>query len=202
MYHAKIEKDEFISIKNDDGEELKVPLAILLFMEKCPHTLFSDLASIVSPSQELEIGVNVYGKIEKAKITEATRRIFYVEDDDKEDVLPELKDGDKVTLTGVVTRANESAQSIGFLHLDHVITCKPETGKCLADFKNALISQNHKYLYVPQMKLTGIVERITPSGENKDRVRIFFSNLEPEDAPEESEPYTPYLLPKEELPEE
>ena len=199
--HAKIEKDEFISIRNADGEELKVPLAILLFMEKCPANLFSDLASIVSPTQELEIGVNIDGQIETAKITEATRRIFYVEDDDKEEILPELIDGDEVTLTGVVTRANESAQSIGFAFNDHIITCKPETGKSLADFKHALISQNHKHLYVPQMKLTGVVERRTPSGEDKDRVRIFFSKLEPEDAPEEQESHTPDLLPSEEISE-
>ena len=159
--NVKITKVGCALIKNDDDEELEVPIAILSTIEKCPRDLFSKVASIVSSNQELEIGLNVGGKIETVKITEETRRIFYIEEEDRDEILPELKDGDEVTLTGVVIRANESTQSLGFGYKDHIITCKPREGKHLADFKHALISQNSKHLYVPKMKLTGVVERKT-----------------------------------------
>lgn len=191
--HAKLKDAKIVAITNDDGEVLEVPLEILMLMEKCPKNLFSKLASIVSASQELEIGVNNAGNIETVRITETTRRFFYVEDE-KEKILPELIDGEEVTLTGVVTRANESSQSIGFQYNGHILTCKPQTGKTLADFKNLLISQNHKYLYVPFMDLTGVVERKNPKGEEKERIRIFFSQLEPNDVPDENEPETPDLF--------
>lgn len=191
--HAKLKDAKIVAITNDDGEVLEVPLEILMLMEKCPKNLFSKLASIVSASQELEIGVNNAGNIETVRITETTRRFFYV-GDEKEKILPELIDGEEVTLTGVVTRANESSQSIGFQYNGHILTCKPQTGKTLADFKNLLISQNHKYLYVPFMDLTGIVERKNPKGEEKERIRIFFSQLEPNDVPDENEPKTPDLF--------
>lgn len=182
---AKI-KDDNVIITNADGEEISVPLRIINLLEKCPSNLFSKLASIVSSKQKLEVGVRVQERTETTVISEVNRSYFYVkEDNDEQVLLPELVDGKEVTLTGVVTRANESAQSIGFLYQGHVITCKPEKGKSLADFKNLLISQNHKYLYVPTMNLTGIVERKTPHGEDKERIRIFFSDLEPDDVPEE-----------------
>lgn len=184
--HAKIGENESVKIKNDDGAELTVPLEILKLLDKCPQNLFSDLVSIVSPEQELEIGVKVNDQLETVRISFAERSYFYVEEE-KEAILPDLIDGETVTLTGMVTRANESAQSIGFLYQEHVITCKPETGKTLADFKDVLISQNKKHLYVPLMNLTGVVERRTPQGEDKDRIRIFFSQLEPNDVPEEDD---------------
>lgn len=186
--HVKIDNDnpEFVKIINDDGREMPVPLEILKLLDKFPQNLFSDLVSIVSPEQELEIGVKVNDQLETVRISFAERSYFYVEEE-KEAILPDLIDGETVTLTGMVTRANESAQSIGFLYQEHVITCKPETGKTLADFKDVLISQNKKHLYVPLMNLTGVVERRTPQGEDKDRIRIFFSQLEPNDVPEEDD---------------
>lgn len=184
---AKI-KDDYVIITNNEGEELSVPLRIIKLLEKCPSNLFSKLASIVSSKQNLEIGVRVQERTETTTISETNRCYFYVnEEDDEQVLLPELVDGKEVTLTGVVTRANESAQSIGFQYQGHVITCKPEKGKSLANFKNLLISQNHKYLYVPTMNLTGVVERKTPHGEDKERIRIFFSKLEPDDIPEEND---------------
>lgn len=184
--HAKFtDSDQFVIITNDEGEQLKVPIAVLFLMEKCPTALFGKLASLVSPSQELEIGVKNGNQVETAKITEATRRIFFADDDDEENILPELVDGETVTLTGVVTRTNESENSLGFAYNDHVLTCKPLSDRTLADFKTALISQNHKHLYVPQVVMTGVVERKNQAGQHKDRVRIFFSNLDAEDAPED-----------------
>ena len=192
--HVKIDTDEVVKITNDDGGELLVPLSVFILLDKCPQNLFSDLVSIVSRDQELEIGVKVNDKIEAVRISFAERGYFYVEDEEDETILPDLIDGETVTLTGMVTRANESAQSIGFLYQEHVITCKPENGKKLADFKNVLISQNRKHLYVPLMNLTGVVERRTPQGEDKDRIRIFFSKLEPNDIPEDDDMETPDLF--------
>ena len=192
--HTKLAEDALMTIINDDGEEQSFSLEVLKIVDKCPQNLFSDLVSIVSRDQELEIGVKVNDKIEAVRISFAERGYFYVEDEEDETILPDLIDGETVTLTGMVTRANESAQSIGFLYQEHVITCKPENGKKLADFKNVLISQNRKHLYVPLMKLTGVVERRTPQGEDKDRIRIFFSKLEPNDIPEDDDMETPDLF--------
>ena len=187
--HAKLtDSDLFVVITNDEGEQLKVPVAVLSLLDKCPTTLFGKLASLVSPSQELEIGVKNGNQVETAKITEATRRIFFTGDEDEENILPELVDGETVTLSGVVTRTNESENSLGFAYNDHVLTCKPLADKALADFKTALISQNHKHLYVPQVVMTGVVERKNQAGQHKDRVRIFFSKLDAEDAPEDENP--------------
>ncbi len=192
--HVKIGADESVKITNDEGGELLVPLEVLKLLDKCPQNLFSNLACIVTQEQELEIGVKVNDQLEAVKISFAERSYFYVEEEEEEAILPDLIDGETVTLTGMVTRANETAQSIGFSYQGHVITCKPENGKRLADFKNLLISQNHKYLYVPLMDLTGVVERKTPKGEDKDRIRIFFSKLEPNDVPDEDGPEEPDLF--------
>ena len=53
--HAKVAEDAPITIINDDGEEMSFPVDTLKILEKCPPTLFSALASIVSPEDRKSV---------------------------------------------------------------------------------------------------------------------------------------------------
>ena len=178
--HPIFKKEGLIAVKNDDGEELLIPYEILSLVEKCSPALFKHLAIIVSPSQALEIGFSIDGKLETVTISEHNRSLFCPEEKMEDTSLPELRDGEVVTLLGVVTKANETAQTIGFSYKNRVITCKPEAGKELADFKESLISSNQKHFYAPKIRMTGVVDR-KKACNDKDQIHITFSSLEAED---------------------
>ena len=181
-----------VIIINSLGERLILPVEFIDIYKECPEWLFSQLASVVNERQSLEIGfIDDNNKKKSTKITCKEKAYFYREkDSDKEIVLPELKHGDYVKLEGLITRCNETENSIGFRYNDTVLTCKPSQGKII-DYKNNIISNAQDHIY-PPVEIVGQVEREDVNGNLKrKRPRIIFDDIY---TLETNENYTPDLF--------
>lgn len=77
---------------------------------------------------------------------------FYASGEEK--ILPELKNGDKVTLIGPITRINKKTNDLGFEYKGHTLSISPmDEEESAAKF--------HEYLDMDEVELTGIVDRNT-----------------------------------------
>ena len=168
-----------IKIPNGKGEMLNTPKKYLDLYSKCPKELFSKNASIIETERSLEIGVFEEGEDEKVSITEKEKIIFYIEnnnDEDGEIVLPELKHGQAVELEGIITRATENANTIGFQYGDHVIICMPQSGS-IAQYKARIVSKAEGHVF-SKAKITGTVDRTDKFGGFKEkRPTIVFTEI-------------------------
>jgi hypothetical protein len=153
-----------VGIKNEKGEILYLPIEYLEFYTNCPDSLFSKISEIIEPERELEIGL--HGQTEKALISYDNKDIFYTKNEEDEDiVLPELKHGDYVEIEGHITRGNENTNTLGFLYLEHILTCKPREGS-ITKYKTNLFSN---------VLIKGFVNRLDKDGffkEKKPRIEI------------------------------
>jgi len=167
---SKFEKVKFrnenreVGIQNEEGEILYLPIEYLEFYTNCPDSLFSKISEIIEPEREIEIGL--HGQNEKALISYDNKGIFYSKKEEDEDiVLPELKHGDYVEIEGHITRGNENTNTLGFLYLDHILTCKPREGS-ITKYKTNLFSN---------VLIKGFVNRLDKDGlfkEKKPRIEI------------------------------
>lgn len=167
---SKFEKVKFrnenreVGIQNEEGEILYMPIEYLEFYTNCPDSLFSKISEIIEPEREIEIGL--HGQTEKALISYDNKGIFYSKKEEDEDiVLPELKHGDYVEIEGHITRGNENTNTLGFLYLDHILTCKPREGS-ITKYKTNLFSN---------VLIKGFVNRLDKDGlfkEKKPRIEI------------------------------
>jgi hypothetical protein len=153
-----------VGILNENGETLFIPIEYLDFYTNCPDSLFSKISEIIEPERELEIGLS--DKEETASIKYSDKEIFFVKkEDDDEIVLPELKHGDYVELTGHITRGNENSNTLGFLYNNHILTSKLREGSIIR-FKSNLFSN---------VLIKGYIDRLDKNGffkEKKPRVEI------------------------------
>ena len=166
---------EEIGIPNDAGELLFVPKEFFDLYDKTPANLLSRLARLVVEERTLVIGVRANGGDETVELSYAHRRIFC---EDEEDVLfPDLEHGMSVTLEGLVTRGNESANTIGFRYNEHILTCYPKSGSIV----------EHKPALFLKCRISGVITRQNHFGEPiEPRPKIIFTALEPlEDLPSE-----------------
>ena len=92
-------------------------------------------------------------------------KISSKKEEDEDIVLPELKHGDYVEIEGHITRGNENTNTLGFLYLDHILTCKPREGS-ITKYKTNLFSN---------VLIKGFVNRLDKDGlfkEKKPRIEI------------------------------
>lgn len=73
-------------------------------------------------------------------------------DNEKEPILPELKDGDFVDLLGEITRINKTTNDLGFRHKGRIISVTPSVNE-----EN--IANFHGYLTLNEVRLKGTVVR-------------------------------------------
>lgn len=153
-----------VGILNESGEILYIPTEFLEFYTNCPDSLFAKISEIIEPERELEIGLSE--KEETVPINYLDKDIFFIKkEEDDEIVLPELKHGDYVELSGHITRGNENSNTLGFLYMDHILTCKPREGSIIR-FKTNLFSN---------VLIKGFVDRLDKDGffkEKKPRIEI------------------------------
>lgn len=190
MLKRKLDKVKFgasgqeILVPDDKGNLLPVPKKYFDLYTECPPKLFSKNAKIIEKDRILEIGIYDKQKEDKVKISLTEKEIFYSDSDTEEVLFPELVDGQRVELEGIITRGNEKTNTVGFEYQEHILTCVPKEGN-IASFKHKIISPQENHFF-PKVKMIGIVERISVKEEFKeDRPRIIFSEiilLEKEDA--------------------
>lgn len=179
--NAKIEnnQDEVqIKIPNANNEYLTIPKKYFDLFKDCPEKLFAKNARIVEKERTLEIGIYEKGKKEGITITEKEKRIFYSEEDENQILFPHLKHGQSVELEGGITRGNEKTNTIGFEYMDHILTCRPQTGD-IASFKEKIISQEADHFF-PKVKIFGVIDRTDKDGDFKEkRPQIIFTDIIP-----------------------
>lgn len=159
---------ERIGIPNEQGEHLFVRKSALDLFVGCPPGLFTDIAAVIQHDRELEIGVALDGQATSIRIQESERHIFYIPDSENEPLFPDLKHGQGVELEGVVTRGNETSNSIGFQYQGHILACYPQAGS-IVRFKSALFLK---------CRIRGVINRADDlGGITNPRPKIFFESL-------------------------
>lgn len=177
---AFTDESKWVVIKNKEGGILRFPLECLEFVQHCPKNALDELVTPVNKKRRLRIAYKKDGQWHDECINDDERRLF-VEEPSEENELPELVDGQVAVVEGLIVRANEKDQSIGLQYHDHVVTCKPGKGLTLASFKAAIISGSSGRLYQTNVRITGLVERVTVDGRYKTKPRIFINEMEPVD---------------------
>jgi hypothetical protein len=94
-----------------------------------------------------------------------------IEDEPQAPILPELQNGQYVTLSGYVSRGNQNTGTIGFQYNGHTVTCEPKNGM-VSDYIGA---------HYKNCEITGYVIR-TPREEvelgKRDRPKLIFDKIE------------------------
>jgi hypothetical protein len=158
-------------LTNQEGQVLSTTLDEIKLFQECPDKLLLQLASVVTDYRTLSIGYRRNDQTNEVVIDRESKEVFCPEDEIQEPILPELKDGDYVSLEGFVTRGNQVTNTLGFRYEGHVLTCEPVdaliTGYIQAHYKNCL--------------LKGRVARTSKAEVfygKRDRPKIFFDSLE------------------------
>lgn len=157
-----------IGIPNNEGKYLYVPKWFLDMFEKMPIHLLRGIASLVSPEIRLEVVVRD-GKKDVAESLEVSHKSVFCPDE-AEVPFPELVDGMRITLEGLVTRGNGNTNTVGFQYNGHILTCYPKEGDVVR-FKPAIFVKS---------KMTGIVKREGGTVDGKAlKPKIVFDQLVP-----------------------
>jgi hypothetical protein len=160
-----------IGIPNEKGEYLFVPKIFLDYYEQIPSNILRKLASIVTKDIKLDVVVHQDNKDEIESLELSHKNIFCP--DVVELLFPELKHGETVKLSGLVTRGNENTNSVGFQYKGHILTCYPKDGSVVR-FKPAL------YL---KSEIIGTVTRENEFGEfTENKPKIIFTDLTPSES--------------------
>jgi len=177
----KIEKfiqqeDGKILIRNERGESLEVTKEELDTYIKSPNEVISKIAGVVSPDRILKVGARKNGMMQEESISAENRSLFVTEETQDDELFPDLKDGEIVTLEGRVTRENEGPNSIGLEYGGHILTCRPEQGSV----------KRYKQCLFLRCRITGVVKR--GEGFESKKPQIHFSVLVPlEEDPEDTQ---------------
>ena len=156
-----------IGIRNNVGEYLYVPKYILDMYVTSNPNLLEKLAENILKNKDLKIGTISKNERDEVTISQSKKFIFCKVDTDEE-LFPELKHGDIVTLEGEVTRQNKTTNNMGFKYLNHILTAYP---------KNGNIVQYMPLLFL-NCKLYGIVSRADDKGNiTLIKPKLIFSSL-------------------------
>lgn len=155
---------------NNEGNVLSTTLDEIQVYLECPQKLFRSLASVVTDHRTVTIGYMSQGTVIQSIIDRDTKEIFAPDEDQHEPILPELQDGQYVTLRGYVSRGNQITNTIGFKYKDHVITCEP-TEKLITGYINA---------HYKMCDISGVITRTSKlevEHGKTDRPKIKFDRL-------------------------
>lgn len=171
-----LDKNRIVSIPNKEGRKLDVTSEELKSYLSCPPQLLSKMTSIVERERVLKVGRIENGTAHEVEITEFERDIFYNEPELIQEILPELKDGQIVTISGMITRGNRKTNGIGIEYKDHILNCRPESGT---------VVQYKQYLFT-RCELRGVVDRQTNGMDKKPQIIILQINSLEQESNQES----------------
>lgn len=137
-------------VHTEDGDQISIPAEYLQWYSSIPHTTLRKLSAPVSAERVMIVGARQEdGSVDTVSFTETDRRNLVNDDgeDDSEFLFPELEHAMEVALEGIVTRGNQSTNSMGLQYRGHILNCTPETGS-VKRFKPALFEQCRVYATV------------------------------------------------------
>jgi len=166
-----------IGIPNEAGDFLFVPYEYFQMCERMPSGLLVRIATVVAEERTLEVAVYSDEGDRIESVGFADRSIFCPQDDDL--LFPELVHGMNFDDEGLVTRGNESTNSLGFQYKGHILHCYPSDGS-IVRFKSSL--------FLPS-RMVGTVTREDKFGEpTEKRPKIVFDSVTPIPGAESAEP--------------
>lgn len=169
----KLSKDGRTALlTNANGNIRSITMDELKNFQECPDKLLRRLGTVVTDYRTLHIGHKINDTIYEVYIDRESKDIFTPDEDSEMPILPELQDGQRVKLIGVVTRGNQQTNTIGFKYNEHVITSSPNN-KLITSY----IDAHYKIC-----EITGYIVRSTPAdiaNGKRDRPRIIFEDLIP-----------------------
>jgi hypothetical protein len=164
---ATVKNAQHITIKNSQGREIIVSKKDLEDYQTTPKDLFSDISYPAVDERSVHIGYIDRGTPTDQAITSDDRGIFYPDDDEKEELFPELEHGQTVDIEGKVTRGNQRTNTIGFEYKGHILTCSP-----INNYVSNFLQAHYR-----KCIMHGIVSRQNEVGEDIGRPRIYFTSL-------------------------
>ncbi len=166
---ARVDSENLlIGVPNEAGDMIWVPkYHFEAFLQTSPR-LLENIAQIVEADRLLSVGVNDGTEVQEITLPAEYRAVFTGEEEEDEELFPELEHGMHVELEGRVTRGNGESNTIGFKYKDHFLTCIPSSGSVI----------RYKPVLFTQARIIGMVTRADDKGGISDkRPKIFFSDL-------------------------
>lgn len=139
-------------------------------LKLCQSSSFRNGAKeVAQPLSEINEKVTIkYGK-ESFEINCDNKYQFY--ETDEQEILPELIDGQEVTLHGEITRINKKTNDLGFVYKGKALSVSPiESDKNIADYHDLLTSD--------EVVVNGIVSRSSKYETPKIKIVDIHSNEE------------------------
>jgi len=156
-----------IGIPDKKGELLWIPKEYLEWYSKCPSNILEKLVELVEEKRTLYIGSN--DSTDNAfEIIANKHRPFFLPKLEDDILFPELVHGMEVTLRGVITRGNGTANNMGFRYNEHILTVYPETGS-IVQYKETLFLD---------AEILGTISRRDDKGELRlKKPKIIFTSI-------------------------
>lgn len=172
----------FVSIKNESGESILIPIEQLEWFKNIPKKSLEKIVQGVMVGQSLSIGVrNENENFDSTSITNEEKSLFLSseEDEQEEVIFPELVHGETTKLEGKLVRGNEKTNSLGFEYKGVILNCHPTKGS-IRQYKSSLflkckidcyINRHEKSDLILDKKPTLHIERVEPL--ESDQLNLF-----------------------------
>ncbi|MNM50537.1 hypothetical protein D3C81_615810 [compost metagenome] len=134
-------------VRAENGEHITVPAEYIRWYATLPAGTLKRLCTPIASGREMTVGARQDdGSLDAVTFDEADRLSLTNEDTevDPEFLFPDLIHGTDVILEGIVTRGNQSTNSMGLQYRGHILNCIPGTGS-VKRFKPALFEQCKVY---------------------------------------------------------
>ena len=166
-------QDAQIMLLNDKGEELLVPAEFFRWYRDMPPRLLMRMTSVVRTKRVLHIGMSGDTGTDEVVVTEREKSLFDEapdDDNDGEQLFPELVHGQTVDLEGRLIRGSEASNSVGLEYQGHIVNCVPAKGN-VRQYKLALflhckvsgrVNRHAKNRFVADRRPTIILDRVVP----------------------------------------
>jgi hypothetical protein len=122
------------------GDEFEIPADYIKWFQELPRSTLKKIAAPIAANRFMKVASRqADGGMLEVTISSSELRLLEGDDDENEDefLFPDLKHGDEVQLEGLITRGNQSTNSIGFQYMGHILNCIPETGN-VRKYKSAM----------------------------------------------------------------
>lgn len=125
-----------------NGKEIEIESEFLEWYKKMPPAMVQKLVNPIEKERLLEVAVLNDDLVRKENINEVEKVFFNPAaiNNDEDLILPHLQHSNRYQLEGILTRGNQSSNSLGFKYAGHILNCYPEVGD-VSRFKDSLFKK-------------------------------------------------------------
>lgn len=165
-----------VNVLNEKGENLTITQDQYKIYKECPESILNKLVSNVENDRVLKVGIFIEEGINEVEILKKDKHIFYIERTDENEMsYPEFQQDDIVELEGIITKVNETTNSLGFKYKNHILKILP-MNRNVAEYKSQFIASDNSHVF-RAVKIAGIINRKGKDGEVLKKPQVIFSTL-------------------------